>query len=254
MILWIILGSAIFYMILLYLIIGPHKVFITSIIYGVSAIITGVLLYLLIDGLYALDLFALLIPYIILLPLHIGTKYFIKSYVIKDDKTSSYKMKAIYNRLNNILWIVEGFLLLSLALALIDAIYDGFEGLIISTISILGGIIIGILFILIFLGYKKKFNYVVIVGNDKNIYKFKTNKRVLLTTKYLGQEVKVYPRGIYFENGEIMYLYYIKENMKVIETYFKPYKSELFSYLKKHLDDSHELELAYNNFIEEKTR
>lgn len=252
MTIWIILGSAIFYMVLLYLIFGPLKVYVTSIFYGVSALITGILLYMLVEGLYVLDLFALVIPYIVLLPLHIITKYLIKSYVIKDDEAKSTRMTAIYNRVNKILWIIEAFLLFSLTLAIVDAIYDGFDGLIISTISILGGLIIGILFIVIFLGTKKKFSYVIVLGDDKKIYRFRTNKKVVPTKKYLGNQVNVYPRGIYFEEGEITYLYHIKDNMKIIETYFKPYKSKLFSYLKNYLDDSHELELAYNKYIEDK--
>lgn len=254
MTLWIILGSAIFFMILLYLIIGPHKVFITSIIYGIVAIAAGLLIYFLYEGLYIFDLFALIIPYLVLMPLHIVTKYFIKSYVITDDKRSYTYMAAVYNRVNKVLWVVESFLLVSLTLALVDAIYDGFDGLSISTISILGGFMIIILVIVIFLGYNKKFSYVIVVGDDKKVYKYHTNKKHITTKFALGHEVKVYPRGVYFDKGEITYLYYIKDNIKIVETYFKPYKSDLFSYIKKSIEKSNDVELSYNHYIEDKTK
>ncbi|VEU82376.1 hypothetical protein [Acholeplasma hippikon] len=252
MVLWILLGSAIFLMILLYLIIGPHKVYLTSAIYGAIAIAAATLLIVFYKDLYIFDLFALLMPYIILMPVHITIKYFINSYVLQDDQRSQNYISAVYNKVNNVLWIIEAFLLVLLTFALVDAIYDGFDGLSISMISVVGGLMIIILFIVIFQGYNKKFNYVIVVGDDKKIYKFKTNKKRFFVKQVLGNEVKVYPRGIYFEEGEITYLFYIKDNIKVIETFFKPYKSELFSYLKKYIESSHDLEMEYNNYIEMK--
>lgn len=253
MIFWSLLLIALLTMVLLYLFWGHKRVWITIINYGVFALLAGFIIYQYFPGLYTLDLVAFFIPYLLLFPLHFSFVYIINNYVLPKDQKQSKNFVAIYNRVLNILWFTLFVLVIGIGLSLFDGIFDEFDAPNIWSLSITGVIAIINIYGLGVLGYKKKFSYILIAGKStKKIYIMYNNKSRISVNKLLNVKY-AYARGIYQEGHEIQYLYYIDEDINVNQDVFKLYQSELYEYLKDHIETHEKLEHAYNEYIEKKS-
>lgn len=252
MIFWTLLLAALFTMGLLYVICGPRKIWITLSTYAILAIVAISLIYYHFKGLYTLDLIALGLPYLFLVPLHFSVNSIIKHYVLHDDTRTSLFFVAIFNRVLIALWSVFIILMFGAGLAVMDGLLSAFDAENIWSISVTGVLALIVFSAIISLGYKKKFTYVLVVGNKtKNVYELHTSKSRLIAKKYTGVD-RVYPRGFYQEHGRMKYLYYIQDDIDMAKSPFKPIDSDLFNYLKDYVDSYESLEEAYNEYIEQK--
>ncbi|WIF89182.1 hypothetical protein [Acholeplasma laidlawii] len=253
MIFWTLLLAALFTMGLLYVICGPRKIWITLSTYAILSVVAILLIYYQFKGLYTLDLIALGLPYLFLIPLHFTVNSMIKHYVLHDDARTSLFFVAIFNRILIASWGVFIILLIGAGLAVLDGLLSAFDAENIWSISVTGVLALVVLSAIIGLGYKKKFTYVLVVGkNTKHVYELHTSRSRLIAKKYTGVD-RVYPRGFYQEHGKMKYLYYIQDDIKMTESPFKPIDSDLFNYLKDYIDSYESLEEAYTEYIEQKS-
>jgi len=253
MVFWTLLISALFTMSLLYVLWGPKKIWGTLISYGLLAAGAVVLIYYQFHGLFTLDLMSFLIPYLFVIPLHFSVSSIIKHYVLHDDMRTSKYFIALYNRiLIASIWIFV-ILLIGIAMAVIDGVITQFDSENIWSISVTGIIAALVLISVISLGYRAKFTFVVVVGSKhKKVYELDASRSRLLAKKYLAVDL-VYPRGIYYDQGKMKYLYYIKEDISLEDSIFKPIQSDLFDTLKNDIESYEALEKSYNEYIEQKS-
>jgi len=253
MVFWTLLISALFTMSLLYVLWGPKKIWATLITYGLLAAAAVVLIYYQFHGLFTLDLMSFFIPYLFVIPLHFTVSSIIKHYVLHDDKRTSIYFVALYNRiLMASIWIFV-ILLVGIAMAVIDGFITQFDSENIWSISVTGVIAVIVLLSVISLGYRARFTFVVVVGTkERKVYELDASRSRLLAKKYLAVDL-VYPRGIYYDQGKMKYLYYVKEDISLEDSLFKPIQSELFETLKNDIESYEALEKAYNEYLEQKS-
>ena len=251
MIFWTFLLAALFTMSLLYVIWGPKKIWGVLISYALLSGAAIVVIHYNFSGLFTLDLIALGLPYLFVVPLHFFVHNIIKHYVLHDDTQTSIFFVAIYNRILIGLWGVLIIFLIGIGLAIMDGFLTSFSAPNIWSISVTGVCAVVLFVAIISLGYKKKFTYVLIVGDkDAKVYELNTHKSRLLVRNHIGIE-RVYPRGIYQEHGVMKYLYYTDAHINLEKGAFKPMDSELFEYLKDHAKSYESLEEVYNEYIEQ---
>lgn len=252
MIFWTWLLSALFTMSLLYVIFGPKKIWFSLFTYALLLGIAVLVVYYNFNGLYTLDLVALVIPYLFVIPLHFSVNNIIQNYVLFDDSRSSIFFVAIFNRILIALWGALIILLIGAGLAVMDGLLTNFDPENIWSISVTGALALMLFIAIISLGYKKKFTYVLIVGtNKKSVFEYQTTRSRLIVKNHTGVD-KAYPRGFYQEKGVVKYLYYIDKHLDLSGSRFKPLDSELFNFLKDHVESYESLEQAYNEYIEQK--
>lgn len=233
----------------IYILSGYKKMWLTAIIYGILASVIGLIIYFSYEELYELDLIALGIPYLVLVPLDLSTRYLLKHYVLTDDNYQANEFVAVYNRVSNILWLIISVLSFGIILSVIDILQSGLKAENIWSISISMLVIISLLVIDFKIRYKKQFSYIIIT-RDLKVYRFVTKKSRLKTKKIFGENIFIYPRGIYQDDEEIVYLYYMDIDFSLENTSFKPYQSELFEYIKSGITSHELLEEKYTEFIE----
>lgn len=253
MIFWTLLLSSLSVMIILYLLWGHKKIWFIVVSYGILAFLAGYLIKIFFPGLYRLDLLAFLIPYLLLFPIHFSTLYIVNNYVLHDDKVVSKYLIAIYNRILFILWGFLIVLLIGIGLALWDALFNQFSAENIWSMSVTGFCSLIVLYGISSFGYKKIFSYILVVGKtNKQVYILRTNKSRLSVDKTLNVDY-LYPRGIYSENHQIQYLYYLDQDIDMSKTDFEPYESELYEVLKNNIESYEKLEEVYTEYIERKS-
>ena len=182
---------------LLYVVWGPKRIWVTLFTYAL--LLTGaiLLIYYRFPGLYTLDLIALGIPYLLLIPLHFSVNSIIKHYVLHDDARTSLFFVAIFNRVLIALWGVFLILLFGAGLAVMDGLLTEFLVENVWSISVTSVLALLVLISIILVGYKKVFTYVLVVGTDnKKVYAFNTSKSRLLVKKLVGIEKSVSKRHI----------------------------------------------------------
>ena len=252
MIFWTLLLSALFTMSLLYVIFGPKKIWFSLFTYALLSSTAVLIIYYNFNGLYTLDLVAFIIPYLFVIPLHFSVHNIIQNYVLFDDTRTSIFFVAIFNRILIALWGTFIILLIGAGLAIMDGLLTNFDPENIWSISVTGTLAIILFAAIISLGYKKKFTYVLIVGADKrSVFEYQTTRSRLIVKNHTGVD-KTYPRGFYKENGVVKYLYFIDKDIDLVKSKFKPLDSELFNFLKDHVESYETLEHAYNEYIEQK--
>lgn len=252
MIFWTLLLSALFTMGLLYVIFGPKKIWFSLFTYALLSTAAVLVIYYNFNGLYTLDLVALVIPYLFVIPLHFSVSNIIQNYVLLDDTRTSIFFIAIFNRILIALWGSLIILLIGAGLAVMDGFLTNFDAENIWSISVTGALAFMLFIAIISLGYKKKFTYVLITGESKRfVFEYQTTRSRLIVKNHTGVD-KAYPRGFYQENGIVKYLYYIDKNIDLANSKFKPLDSELFNFLKDHVESYETLEHAYNEYIEQK--
>jgi len=252
LIFWTLLLSALFTMSLLYVIFGPKKIWFTLFTYAILSTAAILIIYYNFNGLYTLDLVAFVIPYLFVIPLHFSVSNIIQNYVLFDDKRTSIFFVALFNRILIALWGALIILLIGAGLAVMDGLLTSFDPENIWSISVTGALAFILFIAIISLGYKKKFTYVLIVGANKRlVYEYQTKRSRLIVKNHTGVD-KTFPRGFYQENGVVKYLYYIDIDLDLSNSRFKPLKSELFNFLKDHVESYETLEHAYNEYIEQK--
>ncbi len=252
MIFWTWLLSALFTMSLLYIVFGPKKIWFSLFTYAIISGTAVLIVYFNFNGLYTLDLIAFVIPFLFVIPLHFSVSNIIQNYVLFDDTRTSIFFVAIFNRILIALWGALIILLIGAGLALMDGLLTNFNPENIWSISVTSALAFMLFVAIISLGYKKKFTYVLIVGaNKRKVYEYQTTRSRLIVKNHTGVD-KIYPRGFYQENGVVKYLYYIDKDLDLSNSRFKPLNSELFNFLKDHVESYETLEHAYNEYIEQK--
>src|SRR5690554_3920639 len=126
MIFWTLLLAALFTMSMLYALWGPKRIWFTLASYLILAGVAIFIIYNQFSGLFTLDLIALGIPYLFILPVHFSVNNIIKHYVLHDDKRTSIFFVAIFNRILIHLWGILIILLLGIGLAIMDGFLTHF--------------------------------------------------------------------------------------------------------------------------------
>ena len=252
MIFWTLLLVSMFFMVILYLIIGYQKLLSTLLIYLGATLLTSVIIYFAYPGLYSLDLFAFVIPVLILIPVHNFVNNLMKQYVIPNDETKSKKFYAVFNLVLRSAWMVLGVLIIGLLMSIADILNDGLKSENIWSIAVQGLIGIIVVIIVIVVGFKKAYSIILVVGKDsKRVYRLQSRKAKLSVLKTVGQDVFVKPRGIFQEDGELHYIYFIEDEIEMESSVFTPYQSELYEAIKKDIETIDGLEHSYNQFIDD---
>lgn len=252
MIFWTLLLVSMFFMAILYLIIGYQKLLATLLIYIGASVLTSVIIYFAYPGLYTLDLFAFIIPILILIPVDNFVKNLIRQYVLPNDDVKSKKFYAVFNLVLHSSWMVLGVLILGSLMTLADILNDGLKPENIWSIAVQGLIGIIVAIIVIVVGFKKAYSIILVVGKDtKRIYRLQSRKSKLSVLKTVGKDVFVKPRGIFQENGQLHYIYYIEEEIELESSQFTPYESMLYETIKKDIETFEGLEHSYNQFIDD---
>lgn len=248
---WTILIVSFLVLILLYLHFGYKKVWTAVISYGVLAAIVSLIFYFLLPGLFTQDLFALIIPYLFIIPFDRMMRTIVK-YVIYDHKPVNY-IVAIMNRILQVLAFAGLVLIIGLGLAVINMFTEGINGYNLTAFIVTTAIFLILLSTIFAFLKKKSFTYILIVGTTtKSVYKLKTHQSRISVKKYLGLDVLVYARGMYEEHGEITYLYYTPEVKDLNQLIFEEYHSELFDFIKDSVNDHETLEEKYNEYLDQK--
>lgn len=248
---WTILIVSFLVLILLYLHFGYKKVWTAVITYGVLASLVSLIFYFLLPGLFTQDLFALIIPYLFIIPFDRMMRTIAK-YVIYDLKPVKY-IVAMMNRILQVMAFAGLVLIIGLGLAVINMFTEGINGY--NLASFIATTVIFLFLLSTIFAFLKKtsFTYILVVGTtNKVVYKLKTHKSRISVKKYLGSDVLVYARGMYEEHGEITYIYYTPEVKNVDQSIFEEYHSELFDYIKDSVNDHEALEEKYNEYLDQK--
>ncbi|MBN3490376.1 hypothetical protein JV173_02490 [Acholeplasma equirhinis] len=251
MIFWTLLLSSMFVMVILYILIGYQKLWLTFSIYAILALTTAILIYFFVKDLYTFDLFSLIIPGMILFPLHFFVNNIMKYYVLPKDDTKSKFFVAFYSRILATLWIMLGILILGDLLTLIDVLNDTLKVENIWSLAVTSIILLIVLYLIISNNVKKNFSIILIVGKaSKRVYKMSAKRSLIKVSEVLNQDLYVKARGIYHENGELHYIYYIEDEINMENTAFKPYQSDLYEAIKDACETFEGLEHKYNEYID----
>jgi len=249
---WTVLIVSFLILILLYLYFGHKKVWLTLIIYIVVSAVMMLVIYLWFRGLFNQDLFALVIPCLFLVPFD-RMMHTIANYTDGDPKPATYFV-AVINRILIVMWyalIVLGF---GIGLAIINMVTEQINSYNLSSLIITSFIFLLLLSVILSFLKKSSFTYILIVGETiKTVYKLKSTKSRISVKKCLGEKIKVYPRGMYQDEGEMTYIYYTPAVQNLDKTLFEKYHSELFDAIKDSADNQEKFEESYNEYLERKS-
>ncbi len=239
-------------MILLYLYLGYKKVWLTATVYGLLAAGVSLFFYFVFPGLFTQDLFALIIPSLFMMPFDRMMRNIMK-YIIYDHKPVRW-IVAMLNRILQVMIVAASVLVIGIGLAIINMVTEGINGYNMSSLIITSVIFIVLFSVILNFLKRTNFTYILVTGEQtRKVYKFKTHKSRISVKKYFGKDVKVFARGMYEDEGEITYIYYTPNDLKLDQSLFESYQSEMFEYIKDSVEDHEALEEKYNEYLDQKS-